>query len=265
MNSFDATMTGMALLSDEDMSRPWKWRSDGVDFGVRDGYHRSLEAELAQLAIVEPMPPAREPLLAMAQAQRALGDALGLVAGQPEELLDFQVAPTEWPLREVLRHLLDTENSYLINTRWSVTRAEDQSVAMPKELRHRSEDAPGDGAVADLMGRLKAARATSNAFVSGLQAADLERPSFWAGNAVDVRFRLHRFASHLTEHTIHAEKLLRAAGHLPAEPRQMVRAIWAARGGHELLTETKTLDRLDQEHAARWESFGLRREGSPPA
>jgi hypothetical protein len=46
MRDFAETMTMMAVLSDEEMSRPWKWRSEGLDLGVRDGYHRGLEAEL---------------------------------------------------------------------------------------------------------------------------------------------------------------------------------------------------------------------------
>jgi hypothetical protein len=255
MPTFAETMARMAVLSEDDMGRSWKWRPDGSDFGVRDGYHRSLEAELAQLASIESEVAATEPMIAMAEAQRALGGALGLVAGQPEELLDFQPAPGDWPLRQVLRHMLDTELSYFANSRWSVLRTEDQPVAMPKELRHKDADAPGDGTISDLTGRLVAARATSDRFVGELQPEAMERPSLWAGYSVDVRFRVHRFASHLTEHTIHAEKVLRAAGREPGEARQMVRAIWAARGGHERVSPAETLARLDQEHAARLESF----------
>lgn len=255
MPSFAETMATMAVYSDEDMGRPWRWRSEGLDLGVRDGYHRSLEAELAQLASIQSGAAATEPIIAMAEAQRALGRALGLVAGQPEELLDHQPAPDDWPLREVMRHMLETELSFFANTRWSVTYTDDQPVAMPRELRPKDDDAPGDGTISDLAARLVAARATTDAFISGLQPADLQRPSIWAGYSVDVRFRLHRFASHLTEHTIQAEKVLRSAGRDPGEARQMVRAIWAARGSHERQSPTGTLARLDQEHAARLESF----------
>jgi hypothetical protein len=256
MRSFAETMATMAEFTDEDMGRSWRWRSEGTDLGVRDGFHRSLEAELAQLASIGSDGPQGEPNIAMAEAQRALGRALGLVAGQPEELLDFQPAPGDWPLREVMRHMLETELSFFANTRWSVTRTEDQPVAMPKELRPQDKDAPGDGMIPDLSARLVAARAATDAFVGELQPQALERPTMWAGYSVDVRFRLHRFASHLTEHTIHAEKVLRAAGRHPGEARQMVRAIWGARGSHERQSSAAALTRLDQEHAARLESFG---------
>ena len=236
MADFAATMSAMATLSDEDMGRSWRWRSAGSDLGVRDGYHRSFEEESGQLAAVESAGGWSEPVEAMALTQRALGQVLGLLAGQPDELLDFQPAPEEWPLREVARHMLETELSFFANTRWSVTRTEGQPVVMPQELRPSDDEAPGDGAVEDLMARLLAARAATDAFVSALGDADLGKPSIWAGNSVDVRFRLRRFASHLTEHGIHAEKVLRAAGREPAEARQMVRAIWAARGAHERRT-----------------------------
>ena len=255
MPSFAETMTLMAVFTDDDMGRPWKWRVEGPELEVRDGYHRSLEAELAQLASIESGVAATEPITAMAEAQRALGRALGLVAGQPEDLLDLQPAPADWPLREVMRHMLETELSFLANTRWSVTRGEDQPVAMPKEMRPKDQDAPGGGTISDLAARLVAARATTDAFISELQASDLGRPSIWAGYSVDVRFRLHRFASHLTEHTIQVEKVLRSAGRHPAEARQMVRAIWAARGGHERQSPAGTLARLDQEHTDRLESL----------
>src|ERR1700716_2605841 len=128
MPSFADTMATMAVFSDEDMGRSWKWGSEGSDLGVRDGFHRSLEVEMAHLAIIESGAALTEPIVAMAEAQRALGRALGLVTGQPAELLDFQPAPGDWPLREVMRHMIETELSFFVNTRWSVTRTKDQPV-----------------------------------------------------------------------------------------------------------------------------------------
>jgi hypothetical protein len=255
MADFAGTMTAMAMLSDEDMGRSWRWRSDGEDLGVRDGFHRTLEAELAQLVVIEAGGGWSEAVDAMALAQRALGQVLGLLAGQPDDVLDFEPAQEEWSLREVVRHMLQTEMSFCANTRWAVTRADDQPMAIPTELRPTDREAPGHGGIADLIGRLLAARAATDAGLGVLLPADLEKPSMWAGYSVDVRFRLHRFASHLTEHGIHAEKVLRAAGREPVEARQMVRAIWAARGAHERRTPGDVLARLDAEHSARVASF----------
>ena len=193
----------------------------------------------------------------MAQAQRALGTVFGLLAGQPDDVLDFKPALAEWPLREVVRHMLQTEMSFCASTGWAVKRTDDQPLMLPKELRPADRDAPGDGGVADLVNRLLAARAATDAALCMLLPDDLEKPSLWAGYSVDVRFRLYRFASHLTEHGIHAEKLLRAAGREPAEARQMVRAIWAVRGAHEHRSPDDVLARLDAEHSARLDSIAL--------
>ena len=256
MTQFVAIMAMMAPLDDQQMGRAWRWRGDGEDLEVRDIYHRTLEAEMAQLAAIEASREWNEPIEAMAQAQRAAGTVLGLLVGQPDDVLDFTPAPEDWPLREVVRHILQTEMSFCATTRWAVQRTDDQPLALPKELRPTDREAPGDGGIADLIGRLLTARAATDAALTGLSHDDLEKPSLWAGYSVDVRFRLHRFASHLTEHGIHAEKVLRAAGREPGEARQMVRAIWSARGAHERRSPAEVLARLDAEHAARVASSG---------
>ena len=43
-----------------------------------------------------------------------------------------------------------------------------------------------------------------------------------------LRFRLHRFDSHLRQHTIQAAMTLEAAGHAPSEARRLLRLIYAA-------------------------------------
>jgi len=60
--------------------------------------------------------------------------------------------------------------------------------------------------------------------------AAMARPTVWAGHDVDVRFRLHRFAPHVVEHTIQCEKTLSALGWAPAEGRRIVREISALLG-----------------------------------
>jgi hypothetical protein len=68
---------------------------------------------------------------------------------------------------------------------------------------------------------------------------------------VDVRFRLHRFAAHLVEHTVQCEKALRALGRVEAEGRRIVRRIWATRGEHEALVAEGALPALDAQVVER--------------
>jgi hypothetical protein len=53
---------------------------------------------------------------------------------------------------------------------------------------------------------------------------------------VDVRFRLHRFAAHLVEHTVQCEKALAALGWRATEGRRIVRRLTAVLGELEGLS-----------------------------
>jgi hypothetical protein len=58
--------------------------------------------------------------------------------------------------------------------------------------------------------------------------SELEEPAvFWEGTPMPVRFRLHRFESHLRQHTIQMDKALVALGLAPGEARRLLRMIYA--------------------------------------
>jgi hypothetical protein len=71
-----------------------------------------------------------------------------------------------------------------------------------------------------------------------------------------VRFWLHRFASHIVEHTIQCEKALEEAGWRPGDAPRAVRRISAARAMHERLSDAATLAALDADHAAKLAAIG---------
>jgi hypothetical protein len=253
MSSFRQTMTALAVLSDDQMARPWHWRADGdEDLGIRDAYHRSLEYENAQATLV--MAEAiGEVASALSLAQRAAGDLCGLLAGQPEELLDREPAAGEWSLREVMRHTVNTEVGFRLKSLSALDRGPDDSFEVPADRAPADVDVSGDPA--SIIAVLLTARADTDAEFARLTGRDLEQPARWAGYAVDVRFRMHRHASHLAEHTNQCEKVLHALDEDPGEARQLVRAIWAARGGHERLSDRAALRALDDDLAARAESL----------
>lgn len=58
----------------------------------------------------------------------------------------------------------------------------------------------------------------------------MTRPTIWARYDVDVRFRLHRFAAHVIEHTIQCEKALVALDWQPTEGRRIARQLTALVG-----------------------------------
>src|SRR5258708_29931889 len=119
MSVFFDAMTRMALLTDPQMARPWKWRGDGEVLEVRDAFHRSLEAEYAQATAVRDAP-LEETSTAYLLAQRAAGDLCGLLAGLPDDVLGRQPAAGEWSLRATMRHVIETEAHFRLNTLWAI-------------------------------------------------------------------------------------------------------------------------------------------------
>jgi hypothetical protein len=80
----------------------------------------------------------------------------------------------------------------------------------------------------------------------------LTRPSRWIDYEIDVRFRLHRFAAHIVEHTIQCEKALHALGWRPTEGRRIARRLAGLLGEIEGLGAVAAVRELETrliEHA----------------
>jgi hypothetical protein len=244
MPTFDDALARYAGLSEARLAEPWRWPDrEGLDLEVRDALLRSLELELE--AAAQAGSRASEAARATALAQEAFGDLRGLLCGLPDALLDAPPEPGEWTLRQVLQHVVFVERRYELQTAYAASRTD------AEPLRREPDVAPEDGplTIAGWLERLAAAREQSRG-LGAVADGQLTRPTIWAGHAVDVRFRLHRFTGHLVQHTIQCEKVLAHAGHREGEARWLVRRISAARGGHEWLSDQAVLARLDGEHQA---------------
>jgi hypothetical protein len=76
--------------------------------------------------------------------------------------------------------------------------------------------------------------------------AELAVPARWSGFAVDLGFRLGRWAPHLAEHTLQVDKTLASLGVRPSEGARLARLLAAAWG------------RLEAAACGRWDEL---REG----
>jgi len=249
MTAFEDVLVRYAGLPDDRLPAPWRWPGrEGPALEVRDALLRSLELELAALAGAASGRSETERVIALGQA--AFGDLRGLLCGLPDALLDAGTGDGEWTLRQVLQHVLWVERRYQFQTAYAASRSDDDPV-------RREPDIPLEeaGTVAEWLRRLSSVRDEGHGALA-VSDARLERPSVWAGYAVDVRFRLHRFAGHLAQHTIQCGKVLARLGHSEREARRIVRRISAARGGHEWLSEPALLSDLDREHRVLAESVG---------
>jgi DinB family protein len=227
MIDFQAAVESFAALDHEALSRPWTWREGTID--VRYALYRALEeAQEAQVRVAaEPHPESRRIL---ALAQRALGDLRGLLTGLPGERLDATPRAGEWSIRETLHHLIVIERRYAVQTLYAVERADIEPVRIPDARLPTPAQIEAGGDVEVLLARLGDARAETSRTLGDLAPAAMTRPTVWLKIDVDVRFRLHRFAAHLVEHTVQCEKTLDTLGWRSPEGRRIVRRVTATLG-----------------------------------
>jgi hypothetical protein len=250
--NIDAALAGFAALDEAELSRPWSWR--GAKLDVRYALYRALEeAQEANVRATAEQHPESRRILAL--AQRVLGDLRGLLTGLPAALLDRAPRPGDWSIREVVAHLLAVEQRYALHTIYAVERSDSDPVRLPDD-RLPPLAPSGDGSsVRETLGRLTEARGETNRRLGSLPAASMMRPTIWAGANVDVRFRLHRFGSHLAEHRVQCEKLLADLGWRPAEGWRIVRRVTAELGELEGLGAGGEAQAIEARLAERFASL----------
>jgi hypothetical protein len=193
-------------------------------------------------------------------AQIAFGRLRGLLVALDDDLLDRAPSEGEWSVRETMVHAIGVERSYRANTQHALVRRDDEPLTLSPERRPRPDPADTSGGVLDILAAFAARRAETDAALRGLDAGQLARPSQWGPyevpHRIDVRFRLHRFASHIVEHTVQCEKTVVALGVTLNDPRAIVRSIGAMRGAHERRSARTVLEALDAALLARCDAVG---------
>ena len=227
MTEFDAALSSFAALDEEALGQPWSFRGQPMD--VRYALYRTIEdAQEAHVRVVgRPVPESRRIL---SFAQRAFGDLRGLLVGLPADLIDRAPAAGEWPVREVLRHMWVVERRYALQTLYALERADSDPMRIADDRLPTPAQMDVTGGIGEVLARLGEARAESNRRLGDVAPALMTRPTIWARYDADVRFRLHRFAAHVIEHTIQCEKTLAALGWQATEGRRIARQLAALVG-----------------------------------
>jgi DinB superfamily len=193
-------------------------------------------------------------------AQIEFGRLRGVLAPIDDELLDRAPAEGEWTLRETLAHAIGVERSYRANTEHALVRRDDDPLTLSAERRPQPDPGDTSGGVLDIVAAFAARRAETDAALAGLTEAQMVRPSQWGPyevpHRIDVRFRLHRFASHIVEHAVQCEKTIIALGVTLNDPGAVARSIGATRGAHERRSSSAVLDTLDAALIARADAVG---------
>jgi hypothetical protein len=248
--SLESVLTAWTALDEPALARPWTFRGGTLD--VRNALYWTLvEAQQAVTRATAASPPESRRILAL--AQRAFGNLRGQLVGLPDDLLDKAPAPGEWSVRDVLAHLVNVEQRYAIQTAYAVERTDADPLRIAADRLPPVAAGEARGDVGTLLARLAAERAATNRRLGALPPAAMTRPTVWVHFTIDVRFRLHRFAAHLAEHTIQCEKALAVLGWRQTEARRIVRQIWSLVGELEGLgadAELSALASVAEEHAA---------------
>ncbi len=261
--TFEATLARLATLSAEALAeRRWSWSRGARIATARYAFDNAVEQEHdAAVTARAGWRPALAPRI-LGLAQLAFGDLRGILLALPDELVDRPPAAGEWSVRQTCEHAIRVERSYRSGIRWAVERAPDQPVLIPEERRPPPDPDDTRGSPRDIESRFAFRRAETDTELRDVADAALARPSIWRAGPgveilVDVRFRLHRLATHLQEHTIQIEKALDDLGWHPGDAPRAIRRLSVARAMHERISDPAVLAALDADHAAKAADLGV--------
>jgi hypothetical protein len=223
----DAALERFAALDEKELGQPWQFLDKPMD--VRYALYRTIE-DAQEALVAAAAHPHAESRRILSLAQRAFGDLRGLLLGLPTDFLDRPPREGEWSLREILRHVIVIEGRYAVQTRYAVDRSDADPMRVADDKMPTPAQTDVSGSVSQILARLGDVRAETDRRLGDLPAAAMTRPTQWVHFAIDVRFRLHRFAAHLVEHTVQCEKALGALGWRATEGRRIVRRLTALLG-----------------------------------
>jgi uncharacterized damage-inducible protein DinB len=233
-----ATAT-LARVEDSALADPWQWRDGETE--IRYGFYRLYElleqgaadARGALSLAGEALPAAQA---AAGAATAARWDLHGILVSLGDAELDRDPGGGEWSLRQTLAHVVNSQRAYGWFTAWWLARRDAAPDDFPPSVPDDAapdfpdEATEGVGSLAAVRDRLDSVLDDCASVLGGLDEPSLHVRARWSGAAVDVGFRLGRWASHLREHTIQVEKTLASLGHAPSEGDRLVRLVLAAYG-----------------------------------
>ena len=225
-------------LPDQELERDWVWQD--YDEGVRFAFFRNYEDlnTLAARLEAERTVPFSEAQRILAQYHAAYRDLQAILLGIDDELALQEPDEGEWPLRKVLVHFVQAEGTFFAIVYYTLERQRSGD-GRPLEMSDEAYEAFWDG---DPFEQLKENGHFSELLAyydqlhnrvleafSGISSNELDLPAvFWESTAMPVRFRLHRFDSHMRQHTVQIQKTLDMLARRPNEARRLLRLIYNA-------------------------------------
>ena len=229
--------------TDADLERPWAW-GDYNSEGIRFAFFRTYE-ELRTLAVstaAERAAAGAAPTSArriLAQVHAAYRDLQAVLLRVDPLTAERVPAEGEWSVRQALRHIVAGEAGFLVVARHALNqhRAGDWQPEPPSPQVYLAtiglEDAEFDAILKSPVDKIQAFHAALHARIlrdlDDITEIELELPAvYWeVSHPMSLRFRLHRFDSHLRQHTVQIEKTLAAIDCPVNEIHRLLRLIYA--------------------------------------
>jgi hypothetical protein len=226
---------------DADLERHWEWQS--YDEGVRFAFFRTYE-ELRQLAARLSILRTKS-LHLQSTAQCSLGqyhaayrDLQAVLLGLSPDQMAQVPAPGEWSIVRILPHVIQTSRSFFANILFALERGR-LGLKSPVRMTEADWEKFWLGDTFDQVVKAADLQATLDYFdrfhqrilrdLSGIEDRELEIESWWwEDEPYSIEFRLHRFDSHLRQHTVQVEKTLAMLGLAPNEAKRLLRLIYNA-------------------------------------
>jgi hypothetical protein len=168
---------------------------------------------------------------ALARHQAAFRDFGSLLIGLDKTAIDQPPSPGEWPIRTILVHVHHVERHFLATILNGLRRSNPTRVSVAEGAALLGEPVELDdklplGQLWQSYERLHERVLRDLVDLNDHQLATVA--PMWEPGSITVRFRLHRFDTHLREHTNQLEKTIRLLGHAPNEAKLLLRQVYAA-------------------------------------
>jgi hypothetical protein len=230
-------------VPDADLDREWAWGaydSEGVRFALFRTYEelRELAANIATERPALGLAPSTAQRI-LAQYHAAYRDLQVVLLGIADAEANLAPAVGEWPVQQIVAHVVGAELGFYGAIKYALDRhrsGDERSAEIPAEawepmigMDEAAYEAMMSSPLTDLQSRHSTFHDRILETFSNIGDAELALPSvYWEGYELSLRFRLHRFDSHLRQHTIQAEKTLSLIGYPFNEAKGLLRLIFAA-------------------------------------
>lgn len=228
-------------IPDRDLEAPWTWGD--YDEGIRFAFFRTYE-QLREMAARLATQRARdvggpsEAQQILAQFNAAYWDLEGILIGVNNDMAQIQPAPGEWTVFETIGHIVDADLGFLAVNQYGLSQVragkEQPDEISDDEFKKLKSGQPLQSvleqqSLVSLMDFYQGQKQRIIDAFSNVTGRELDaRIWFWENEPMSLRFRLHRFDSHLRQHTIQVQKTLVALDSEKTEAHRLLSLIYAA-------------------------------------